>query len=76
MLRDGETCEVINVSEAVLEEIARVLTRNWTRYERQLEELERAKRRKIAKTIMDYIDYDYYNFSTLISTAQCAGRVV
>jgi molecular chaperone GrpE (heat shock protein) len=58
---------VINVSEALLEEIARVLREKWTRYERQLEEFERSleekktatrktEREKLVKKILEYIE--------------------
>jgi molecular chaperone GrpE (heat shock protein) len=57
---------VINVSEALLEEIARVLREKWTRYERQLEEFERSleekktatrktEREKLVKKILEYV---------------------
>jgi K+/H+ antiporter YhaU regulatory subunit KhtT len=66
VLRDGEACEVINVSEALLEEIARVLREKWTRYERQLEEFERSleekrittrkiEREKLVRKILEYV---------------------
>jgi len=58
---------VINVSEALLEEIARVLREKWTRYERQLEEFERSleekktatrktEREKLVKKILEYVE--------------------
>jgi molecular chaperone GrpE (heat shock protein) len=67
MLRDGEACEVVNVSEAVLEEIVRVLREKWTRYERQLEEFKRSleekktatrktEREKLVKKILEYVE--------------------
>jgi hypothetical protein len=58
---------VINVSEAVLEEIVRVLSEKRTRYERQLEEFKRSleektitagkiERGKLVKKILEYVE--------------------
>jgi molecular chaperone GrpE (heat shock protein) len=61
---------VINVSEALLEEIARVLREKWTRYERQLEEFERSleekrittrkiERERLVRKILEYVEQPF-----------------
>lgn len=58
------------MSEALLEEIARVLREKWTRYERQLEEFERSleekrittrkiERERLVRKILEYVEQPF-----------------